>query len=120
MSLLSNSQVNALRNAAYAEGLDPEALVAAAEGLQAAPPSGAVKPPMMDMAGMAGEGEGDDGGDDDEECCEIEQWQLPFVRVRELRAALGLTDPLPDDDMLCPAFAKQYGGAELLLVPDDD
>lgn len=36
---------------------------------------------------------------------------LPFVRVRELRSLLGLTERLPDDDLTCGEFAAKHGGA---------
>lgn len=35
----------------------------------------------------------------------------PFVRVREVRAYMGLTERIPDDDMMCGEFAAKYGGA---------
>lgn len=37
---------------------------------------------------------------------------LPFVRVREFRSVwLGLTERIPDDDLMCGEFAAKYGGA---------
>lgn len=35
----------------------------------------------------------------------------PFVKVREVRAYMGLTERIPDDDMMCGAFAAKYSGA---------
>lgn len=37
---------------------------------------------------------------------------LPFVRVREFRSVwLGLTERIPDDDLMCGEFAAKHGGA---------
>jgi hypothetical protein len=36
---------------------------------------------------------------------------LPFLKVRELRTEwLGLTERIPDDEMMCGEFAVKYGG----------
>jgi len=51
----------------------------------------------------------------------IFQYHLPFMRVSEIRAAIGLTDSVPDDDMMSQEWlAKHGGGAPSQPQPSSD
>lgn len=41
----------------------------------------------------------------------IFQYHLPFLRVHEIRAFIGLTERIANDDMLCGEFMARFGGA---------
>src|SRR3990167_4409972 len=89
----SPAQVAALRAAADRDGVDADALVAAAETL----PS-----PSAD---------GDGGGGETAETPKLFMYLLPFVRVREVRKIwLGLDEPFPGDNEVAAAWAAKFGG----------
>ena len=87
-----------LRARAEAEGLDAEALVALAR--TAAPSTADAPEPDAPKTEV-----------------KIYQYHLPFMRVRELRAFIGLSERIPDDDALCGEFLARHGGA-LVSGPD--
>lgn len=100
---LSPEQVTALRAAAEREGVDPDALVAAAE------------------TGASGADQKDTGASPTAtEPPKLFQYHLPFVLVRELRSKwLGLDERIADDEMLCAEFALKHGGAPAPSAPTD-
>lgn len=90
MMSLTEQQIAALRQAAASEGVDPDALVAAARE-QAA---------------------GDAPSMGDGEPIKLFQYHLPFIRVRELRARwLGLDESIADDELPCGQWLEKHGGA---------
>jgi hypothetical protein len=91
---LTNEQVAALRAAAAAEGVDADALVAAAQGEAGTDVTVADNPVTPD-------------GDP----IKLFQYHLPFIRVRELRSRwLGLDESLQDDEMVCGQWLEKHGG----------
>lgn len=101
---LSPDQIAALRAAAAREGVDPDALVAAAEEHPAE--SGAERKDTGAAPTAT-------------EPPKLFQYHLPFVLVRELRSKwLGLDERIADDDMLCGEFAVKHGGATAPVAPE--
>jgi hypothetical protein len=92
---LSPEQLTALRAAAEGEGVDPDALIKAAESeLEDEPDEkpeseGKSKPPAE---------------------AKIFQYHLPFLRVNELRAFLGLPTDAPGGDQFCGQWLATNGG----------
>ena len=94
--MLSEEQIAALTEAAREHGIDPDAVLSAAENLSNARAS-------------QGEPGADPSGRPLFERLLI--GTLPFIRVRELRQLwLKLDERIPDDEMMCGEFAAKYGG----------
>lgn len=80
-------------------GADPKAAIAHAEKIAAArdkaAPGGKSKDAPADAAAER----------------QILVGFVPFVKVREVRAYMGLTERIADDEMMCGEFAAKYSGA---------
>lgn len=100
---LSAKQLSKIRGLAQELGLSPADLIAEAEGLasQTKPDS-----PSSDSTG--------DAPSDGKPIFErLLIGAFPFIRVRELRQNwLGLTERVPDDEMMCGEFAAKHGGGQ--------
>lgn len=86
MPQLSADQIQALREAAEAEGVDPEDLIAAAQEYDGSAPAEPLEP------------------------IKLFQYHLPFLKVREVREYLRLTEAVPDQEMLCGEWLGRHGG----------
>lgn len=111
---MTEAQIARVREAAVAEGLDPDRIEQAVKDLL-----GETKPDK--------EGEEKDESVDEKatpsptkapEDKPLFQWHTPFVRVVELRARLGLTERIADDDLLCSEFLAKHGGLQPSVVAE--
>lgn len=95
---MTPDQEKELRGQAEAEGLDADAVIAAAKRLEAdAPPDAKAKDKAADPAAAP-------------EQPKLFQYHLPFVTVREVRSTwLGLTDPFPGDSEVAAVWAAKNG-----------
>lgn len=84
--MLSEDEKAKLRAAAVAEGVDPDALVAAAEESSSEPAEGGKGVADRLLIGF-----------------------LDYVKVKELRERLGFTDRVAGDEELCTAFSIARG-----------
>ena len=88
---LEPSIVERIRAEAVKRGVDPDAAIARADSRPASrKPAKAEAVPLVDKLLIG---------------------HLPFVKVRELRELLGLTERVPDDELMCGEFAAKHGGA---------
>lgn len=87
---LDPSTEQRIRAEAARRGVDPARALARAEELKRSEPAQAEQPEKLVDKLLIG--------------------HLPFVRVRELRTLLGLTERVPDDELMCGEFAAKHGG----------
>ena len=95
--MLSNSHVTALRALAVSEGVDPDALVAVAEG--AAGDAPATEGPMKFDRLLLG--------------------HLPYMTVNEIRESIGLPS-LPDGGRISGEWLLDHGGSDGGSTPAQD
>jgi hypothetical protein len=108
---LNDSQKVRLIAAAKAEGMDEAEIMAAAEKIASGEDDGKPDEPDADAPANSDKGE----------LPKLFQYHLPFVKVKELRARwLGLTESVPDEDMLCAEFALKHGGVPANSGGTDD
>ena len=90
---LSPEQLTALRAAAEGEGVDPDALIKAAE------------------SELEDDGDKKPAGKDAPTEIKIFQYHLPFLRANELRALLGQPIDVPDGELFCGEWLAKHGGS---------
>jgi len=109
---LSAQQIAKLRMAAEDRGLDPEALIAAAEGSNEGGSGNA------DDAPAAGAAQNNEGLPLNER---LLIGHIPYLRVRELRKLfLRLDEDVPDQDMMTGEWLRIYGGTAPSGGGDDE
>lgn len=97
---LSDEKRKELHDAAQAAGLDPDEVVAEAEKI-----AGEDAPPEAKPAGEKAEAAPAPKGE-----VKIFAYHLPFMKVREVRASIGLADRIDDDEMPTGEWLAKHGG----------